>query len=643
MKKLVTVILVMGIGVMANAATTIWDGSTDAGFQNTNGTWGVDSYWTGYGDGETLTGWIGGAADNAVFGGGNASATPSGNYTVTVSGTQTVKDIRQWSNSTADYTLNGGNIVIATSSGVHADAGTFTVNSDLFSTINYMNLYANGGNIVLGGNNSFADEIVMRGNAANSVKLTDANALDATSGSSSAAITMVTPLQMLDLNGLTITSRDMKMNNNITGYIGNTAAAAAEFAGDVKNASTTGYLRAGGTGAEVNLSGVVSVNGGISVQDGSTLRLSGANIHTALTVVRDNGTLIVGNDSALGAIGAGNETYVNTSGTLDVNGHNIGSEVIILSKDGASMINNSGTAATAGGTVNLTADVDGRAIGGSGNLTLGGVVSGNRLQKTDGGTLTLNGANTHTGYTFIDGGILKVGNASALGTGTGASDRTRVNAGGTLDLNGFAVVGEDISLQGAAAKLVNNSGAAASSSGNVGLEAANLEIGGSGNLTLSGAVVGANGFFKTGAGTLTLGGANTYTGDTSVDGGSLSLDSAGQLAFTIGASGVNNGVGGAGTANFNGAFAFDLTGAGTTLGDSWLVVDSANLTETFGATFDVSGFADLGSGVWTLDNAGTEYQFLESNGTLSVIPEPMTLGLIVACGLPLFALRRLAM
>ena len=68
---------------------------------------------------------------------------------------------------------------------------------------------------------------------------------------------------------------------------------------------------------------------------------------------------------------------------------------------------------------------------------------------------------------------------------------------------------------------------------------------------------------KIGAGVLTLSGANTYTGNTLVNAGVLTLASGGSMSFVIGANGVNSFIGGTGTLNLDGAFSLNLTGAGT--------------------------------------------------------------------------------
>ena len=102
----------------------------------------------------------------------------------------------------------------------------------------------------------------------------------------------------------------------------------------------------------------------------------------------------------------------------------------------ASGITNSTVTVAAGGvtptstTFNhslLDYTVGGGAIGGAGGLAKSGT-----------GILTLNAANTYTGDTAITAGTLRIGNASALGAGTGLPDGTTISAGATLDLGGVS-------------------------------------------------------------------------------------------------------------------------------------------------------------------------------------------------------------
>jgi autotransporter-associated beta strand protein len=124
-----------------------------------------------------------------------------------------------------------------------------------------------------------------------------------------------------------------------------------------------------------------------------------------------------------------------------------------------------------------------------------------------------------------------------------------------------------------------------------------------------------------------LSAVNTYTGNTTVNGGTFTLADNAGLKFVIGADGVNNKIFGNGTITLNGDFTFDLSGAGTTAGDSWSIIDSGTIASTtFGTSFSVVGFTDNLDNTWSKINGGTSYLFNESNGMLSVaaIPEPST-------------------
>lgn len=135
---------------------------------------------------------------------------------------------------------------------------------------------------------------------------------------------------------------------------------------------------------------------------------------------------------------------------------------------------------------------------------------------------------------------------------------------------------------------------------------------------------------------------NTYNGSITLMGASanysrLTFSDNSLMNFTIGASGANNSISGTGTAVFNGDFVFDLSGASSTWGSSWNIVNVSSLTGTFGDTFTVAGFTDMGT-YWTTSANGTTYTFNEATGVL-YIPEPGT-GALLLGGLGLLLGRR---
>lgn len=111
--------------------------------------------------------------------------------------------------------------------------------------------------------------------------------------------------------------------------------------------------------------------------------------------------------------------------------------------------------------------------------------------------------------------------------------------------------------------------------------------------------------------------SNTFTGNI-VNDGRFALGTGANLNFVIGSSGINNAVSGVGAeTTFDGLFNFDLTGAGTTTGDSWTIVSAANAT--YGENFAVGGAFNQQGSIWT---DGT-YVFNPGTGILSITDPPI--------------------
>jgi autotransporter-associated beta strand protein len=163
-------------------------------------------------------------------------------------------------------------------------------------------------------------------------------------------------------------------------------------------------------------------------------------------------------------------------------------------------------------------------VGSGSNLTLNPAIQGNVALNINGsGTTLINSTNSSTAAINLNGGTLKLGSTTALGTTAGA---TIVASGAVLDLNGQAVGGEAVTLSGtgiSSGGALVNTGGAASLAGTVTL-GANSSIGGAGDITLGNvAQSGTRALTKVGAGTLTLGGTISYTGATTISEGTLKI------------------------------------------------------------------------------------------------------------------------
>jgi len=201
--------------------------------------------------------------------------------------------------------------------------------------------------------------------------------------------------------------------------------------------------------------------------------------------------------------------------------------------------------------------------GGTGVLTINGVISGtNDITKTGSGTVVLNGSNSYTGTTTIDGGVVIVTDDNALGATNGG---TIVTTNGALHLSNNITINDSLTLAGSGGGIgalrsiggtntyagaitltnttrINTDTGLFTISGNINGSNNNLTIGGTGNTIVSGSITNSSGSLtKNGAGTLTLSGSNSYTGVTTIGAGVLIAANNNALGATNNGTVVSNG------------------------------------------------------------------------------------------------------
>ena len=256
-------------------------------------------------------------------------------------------------------------------------------------------------------------------------------------------------------------------------------------------------------------------------------------------------------------------------------------------------------------------------VAGGKTVTLGGAVNGTpndnagRLALTGGGSLVLTQANAFASGVWINGGTLRLGHSSALGT-MGLNTLSFGPAAGAsmLQLNGARTI--------AVAGLSDAYGSAVVENGSNATVAA-LQVHNGADNTFAGILrdgSGTLGLVKGGAGRLVLTGANTFTGTTTVNGGPLVVN--GSLAAGSAVT-INGGaLGGTGTV----AGAVTVANGGTLgLGDPALhgTLTTGNLTLQEGARVACGisgGTADRVAVNGTLTLPSTATVMVSSNGPL---------------------------
>lgn len=531
----VLLIAILGIVSVASSATRTWTGG------------GADNNWT------NAANWGGTApvaGDELIFTGstrlnpyndfpnattfgsiqinaGSGDFVLSGNSLVLASGAFAVQYLGTSGTVTIQnaITLAVGNASINTAAG-----GTLVFNGNIgLSTLNLT--FTGNGNVNVNGSLSGSGRVIVNtsntsfttfyGTNANTgpvdiqggtLRLANTSALGASS-----LVTVYTGAS-LDLNGQNYaTALPLILNGTgiaSGGALQNSSTTAAIYAGLISLGSSASIVAGGGnidiantgtiTGMSTNLtiggaaggffrSSLGTGNGsGFTKQDAGTWIMFGVSTYTGPTLVAA-GILQLNRDLALAPT-----TDLTVNGTLDMRGFNL--EVGYLAGSGViDKAIGAGTSMLTVGRNNSSSTFSGIMKNTTGSLG---------LTKMGTAILTLSGLNTYSGPTLVSAGTLRVGASNTIP----ATSAITVN--GTLDLNGISTTLGSLAGTGT---VTNSSGSGTFT----------LTVGGLNTSTLFSGVIQNTSqtvaFVKVGTGTLTLSGANTFSGALTVNAGSLKV------------------------------------------------------------------------------------------------------------------------
>ena len=281
---------------------------------------------------------------------------------------------------------------------------------------------------------------------------------------------------------------------------------------------------------------------------------------------------------------------------------------------------------------------------GSGALTLSGagsnVLIGDEAGTNYNGAYTGGSALAFTSGTLAPAGAVTVGAGALLQVNNAATYAIVFEPQGTLTVNGgtlgaVGTGGTSVFVPATGATWVFGGSAASTVSGNVqlGHSGATLQVadavaGVTVDVLASGVISGGNGFTKTGAGTLNVTGANTYTGTTTVSTGTLAVNNATGSGTGSGAVSIASGASLTGTGTSTGAVSVAGTvapgNAGTgTLSTGALTLGGTYAAEINGAATDrvtVTGNLDLTGSTLNISATGATqpiYVIASYTGTLT--------------------------
>lgn len=539
-------------------------------------------------------------AGTLTLGSADSLGAPGGNLTLN-GGTL---DLNVSAPGVGDVVFNGGNFVNGTlyyATAFEVQTGSLAAALDGESTLTK----TGPGTFTLSGDNTYTGGTIV--SAGTLAVISSANLGDASGDVTvEAGSTLATGADFVADRTISASGAGALVSNTGNLNIGyNTTGSLALSNGAALEASNLniGYNNGSSGSVEVNSSSAVTADNDVTVgwQSGSVGDVTISDTGSRLEVLNDDGyylgwhgagTTTIGNGGILRApfvaiassSGSSGALNLNAGGTLETGGLTTGA--------GADTFN------FAGGTLRATGDFSSAvpatlsgatsAVDTNGSdITLSGTLSGPGAFTKEGiGTLTLSGTNTYAGGTTLEGGTLQVASDANLGAAPASVTPDHFAfAGGTLGTTATFTLNPNrgIALDAAGGTFDTASGT---------------------TLTYGGIVAGEGDLTKTGAGTLTLSGNNTFTGATTVSDGTILLGQANALG-TLASVTVADGA------------TLDLNGNSVSLanieGTGNIALDSATLTtgDTGNATVSVAlsgnggGFTKTGSGAITLAGTNT--------------------------------------
>lgn len=415
------------------------------------------------------------------------------NFTIlysTVSDPTTFKPIETVSNLT-NYPVNATHSRVVPASGflaTNVGAVKFYFNNQENGYVGYREFIVQGSAVPLFSPLTWSG-LSGSGGSADWVTTPDNNWTD---GVSSSPFNTLAPLTFDDSGVNTNISIPTALTADSLTFTNNSIAYA--FSGDTLTVSNALALQGSGNATFGN----AIIGSGVAVSGTGNLTLSVDNTFTGSSTV-NNGVLTLGSDLALGnsslAMTAGEARFTSAGPTLKSLSGTAGSVVLGNPAGGSDseLYVGDATASTFAGAIT---DASGSANG--------------SLNKTGTGTLALSGANTYTGTTTVGDGVLVLGQRVSLYNGNTAawsSTNLLVNTDLTLRMGG---AGEFTSSDVAA---LNTGGFTPGAV--LGIDTT------SGDAEISDSIGGDVKIEKKGLNSLTLSGANTFTGGVSVDQGAL--------------------------------------------------------------------------------------------------------------------------